>query len=99
MWWIQIDIDADVDTDIGIDIDIDIHNGLLLVDEKESHLAICNNMDGTRVYYAKRNKSGRETQIPYDFTHVELRNSTDEHRDREGKIQYKKRGKETIRDS
>ena len=27
-------------------------------------------MDGTRVYYAKQNKSVRERQILYDFTHV-----------------------------
>ena len=27
-------------------------------------------MDGTRMYYAKQNKSGRERQISYDFTHM-----------------------------
>ena len=36
-------------------------------------------MDGTRVYRAKGNKSLRERQIPYDFTHMwNLRNKTDE---------------------
>ena len=36
---------------------------------------------------AKRNKSARERQIPYDFAHMSnLRNSTDECRGREGKI-------------
>ena len=33
----------------------------------------------TGVYYAKRNKSVRERQISYDFTHMwNLRNKTDE---------------------
>ena len=50
---------------------------------KSCHLQ---NVDGTRVYYAKRNKSVRERQI-YDFTHRwNLRTTTDEHRRREGKI-------------
>ena len=32
-------------------------------------------MDGSRVYYAKLNKSIRERQIPYDFTYMwNLRN-------------------------
>ena len=34
-----------------------IYNGILLSDQKEWNLTICNNMDGTRVYYAKQNKS------------------------------------------
>ena len=34
-----------------------IYNGMLLGNQKEFNLAICNNVDGTRVYYAKRNKS------------------------------------------
>ena len=56
-------------------------------------------MDGTRVYYVKRNKSARERQI-YDFTHMwNLRNTTDEHRGREGKIRLKKRGSQTKSDS
>ena len=38
----------------------DIHNGILLGYEKESNLVICNNMDGTRVYYAKQNKSEKD---------------------------------------
>ena len=49
-------------------------------------------MDGAREYYAKQNKSIRERQIPYDFTHVWiLRNKTDEHM-RRGRKQ-EKRGK------
>ena len=37
---------------------------------KKKDLGICN-VDGTRGYYAKRNKSVRERKISYDFTHVE----------------------------
>ena len=34
-------------------------------------------MDGSRGYYAKRNKSDREKQILYDFTYVwNLKNTT-----------------------
>ena len=37
-------------------------------------------MKGTGGYYAKRNKSVRERQIPYDLTHMwNLRKKTDEH--------------------
>ena len=44
-------------------------------------------VDGTRMYYAKRNKSVRERQISYDFTYLwNLRNKTDEHGGRETKI-------------
>ena len=53
----------------------------------EWNLAICNNVGGTRVYYAKWNKSIRERQIPYDFTHMwNLRNKTSEYRGRERKM-------------
>ena len=39
----------------------------------------------SRLYYAKQNKSVREKQIPYDFTHMwNLRNTTDEHMGRGG---------------
>ena len=44
-------------------------------------------MDGAREYNAKQNKSVKERKIPYDFTHMwNLRNKTDKHRGREGKI-------------
>ena len=37
-------------------------------------------MDRARVYYAKQNQSGRERQMPYDFTHLwNLRHKTDGH--------------------
>ena len=64
-----------------------VHNGILLTHQKEWNLAICIDIDEAREYYAKWNKSGRERQTPYDFTHMcYLRNKTDEHRGREGKI-------------
>ena len=48
--------------------------------KKEGNLAICNDVDGARMYYAKRNKSIRERQIPYNFTHMwNLRKKTDKH--------------------
>ena len=31
-------------------------------------LAVCKNMNGPRVYYAKWNKPDTVRQIPYDFT-------------------------------
>ena len=62
-------------------------NEILLNNQKEWTLAICNNMDKTRVNHAKWNKSVRERQISYDFIHMwKLENKTDEHREREGKI-------------
>ena len=43
-------------------------------------------MGGARAYYAKQNKSVKERQIPYDFSHVwSLRNKTGEHRGRKEK--------------
>ena len=41
-----------------------IYNGILLGNQKEWNLAICNNMDGSREYNVKWNKSVREQQIP-----------------------------------
>ena len=42
-------------------------------------------MDGTGGYYAEQNKSIRERQL-YGFTHVwNIRNSAEDHREREGK--------------
>ena len=37
--------------------------------KKEWDLAIFDNMDGPSEYNAKWNKSDRERQMPYDFTH------------------------------
>ena len=50
--------------------DVHIHNVVLLSHKKEWNLAIYNNMDGPREYYAKWNKSDRERQIQYDFTYM-----------------------------
>ena len=63
------------------------YNGILLSHQKEWNHSICNDVDGARVYCTKQNKSVRERQIPYDVTPMwNLRNKTDEHRRREGKI-------------
>ena len=60
-----------------------IYNGISLSREKEWNLAICNNLGGARVYYAKQNKSARERQTPYDIIHTwNLRNETNEQRGR-----------------
>ena len=37
------------------------------------------NSDGASVYYAKQNKSVRERQIPYDFTHMWNLSKMNEH--------------------
>ena len=64
--------------------------------KKERNLAICNDVDATRMYYVKRNKSVRERQIPYDFTHVEFKK---QNRRTYGGGKKKERGKQTITDS
>ena len=61
-----------------------IYNGILLNYQKELNLAICKDVDGTRVYYAKQNKSVRESQLSFDLTNMwTLRNKTEDHRGRE----------------
>ena len=47
-----------------------IYNGILLAHEEEQNLTICDSMDGLRGYYAKWNMSGRERQLPCDFTYM-----------------------------
>ena len=37
-----------------------IYNGLLLSHKKEWNITICNNIDGSRGYYAKWNKSDKD---------------------------------------
>ena len=37
---------------------------------KRWNIAICYDMDGPRVYYAKRNKSDWERQILYNFSYM-----------------------------
>ena len=47
-------------------------------------------MDGAREYNARWNKPVRERQIPYNFIYTwNLRNKTEEHKGREGKIKDK----------
>ena len=50
IWWMDKDV-------------LYIYNGILLDNKKEWNLAIWNNVDGTRMYYAKWDKSVRERQI------------------------------------
>ena len=58
------------------------HVGILLNNQKEWNLAICNDMDGTGVYYAimlseiSQTEKDKYHMIPYDFTHVNLINKT-----------------------
>ena len=53
-------------------------------------------MDGTGGDYAKQNKSIGERQSSYGFTHMwNIRNSTEDHRGREGKLNGKKSERET----
>ena len=43
------------------------------------YLTICNDVNRAGVYYAKPDKSVREGQILYDFTHIwNLKNKADE---------------------
>ena len=51
----------------------------IILEDLSKHilLAICNDVDGARVNYAKQNKSVRERHIPHDCTHMwNLRNKT-----------------------
>ena len=47
-----------------------VYSGILHSDKKEWNLAICDHMDGSRGYYAKWNKSGRDRHIPYGFPYM-----------------------------
>ena len=46
------------------------HNEILFSLKKKRNPPICNNVDGSREYYAQWNKPGGERQIPYDFTYL-----------------------------
>ena len=59
--------------DIYIYIYTHTHTLWILSHQKGLNFAICNDMDGTRGYYAERNKSIRERQLSYDLTHVEFK--------------------------
>ena len=48
-------------------------------------------MDGAKGYFVKPNKSIRERQLSYDLTDMwNLRNKTEDHREREEKIKQDK---------
>ena len=50
---------------------------------------MCNHVDGTNGYYAKQSKLVRESQTPYDFTHMwNLRKKSDQLK--EGKKKWNK---------
>ena len=67
----------DKEDTVCVCVHVCVYNGILLNNQKERNFAICKNMDETRMY-AKQNKSIRERQISYDFTHTwNLRNKTE----------------------
>ena len=47
---------------------IHLHSGIVPSRKKEGDPTICDSMDGTGGHYAKWNKLGGESQIPYDLT-------------------------------
>ena len=49
---------------------VHIYNEILLGHKIRWNTAICNNVDGSWEYHAKRNKSGRTSQEPYNFTYM-----------------------------
>ena len=46
------------------------YNGILFSYKKKWNNAIYSNVDGFRAYHTKGNKSGRESQIPYNITYM-----------------------------
>ena len=46
------------------------HNGILFGLKKGENFTLCDSMDGPREYYAKWNKPVKETQSPFDLTHM-----------------------------
>ena len=53
-------------------------------------------MDGTGEDYPKLNKSSRERQLSYSFTHIwNIRNRVEDHRGKERKLNGKKSERET----
>ena len=49
---------------------VHIYNGILLRHQKERFLNICCNMDDTGGDNAEQNKSSKEKQLSYGFTHL-----------------------------
>ena len=48
---------------------VHLHNGILYSRKKERTPTLCDSMDGTGEYYAKRNRLVSERHIPYDLTY------------------------------
>ena len=72
------------------------HNGILCSHQKPRNLAICNDVDGTRGYYAKRNKSIRERKLSYDLSDIRnLRGRVGSCESKEGKSKTRWDGLET----
>ena len=46
-----------------------LHSGILLGHKKEN-FTLCGSVDGPGDHYVKWNKPVRESQMPYDFTHM-----------------------------
>ena len=46
---------------------VHVYKGIVLSHKKEYNITICSNMDAARDYPAKRSKSEKERQIPYDI--------------------------------
>ena len=49
---------------------VHIYNGVPLSHTKRWSSVICDNMDGSRDYHTKQNKSVGKTQVLHDFTHI-----------------------------
>ena len=48
---------------------VHLHNGILCSRKKEGAPTLHDSMDGSGKHYAKSNKPGSETEIPYDLTY------------------------------
>ena len=60
---------------ISIYLSIYLYNRILCSHQKKGNPVICNDVDGTRWYYAEWNKSIRERQLSYDIP--DMRNLRD----------------------
>ena len=62
---------TEVSTSRWMDKDVvHVYKGIVLSHKKEYNITICSNMDAARDYPAKRSKSEKERQIPYDTTYM-----------------------------
>ena len=56
---------------------VHLHNEILLGCQKEVNVTLCDSMDRPGEHYSKWNKSVRERQIKYDFTHMKSNEQTE----------------------